>query len=83
MWKILHMAILIIKWKTLPAEAIIAFLVSAIHILTLAFVSNPIHRFRYPLDPFIYFTQIYLIVILLKTIFSKAIRGLFSPSYIL
>lgn len=57
---------LFIKWKTMPPEIIISFLIILIHMLVLAFLINPAHRFRYPIDPFIYFFQIYLILILLK-----------------
>jgi len=65
-----------IKWKTLPKEVIIAFFVSTIPILTLAFLANPIHRFRYPIDPFLYFLQLYLIFLLSKAVFSRPIRFL-------
>jgi hypothetical protein len=59
------------KWKTLPDEVIISFLIGAIHILVLAFFANPAHRFRYALDPFIYFAQLYLILIFLNALISK------------
>lgn len=59
-----------IKWKTLPDEAIISFLAGAIHIFVLSFFSNPAHRFRYGLDPFIYFAQLYLIIILFRAMIS-------------
>ena len=74
-WLLLpSLVFMFIKWKTLPAPVIIAFLISAIPILTLAFLANPIHRFRYPIDPFLYFIQIYLILLLLNTMFSRPIR---------
>ncbi len=69
---------LAIKWRTLPIEIIIAFFVSLIHIFVLAFFSNPAHRFRYPIDPFLYFLQLYLILILLKTVFLKPFKFVFS-----
>ncbi|MFH1287387.1 MAG: hypothetical protein ABII25_01660 [bacterium] len=66
---LISLPFLIIKWRSLPPEIVIAFLVCVIHISVLAFLADANHRFRYPLDPFFYFFQFYLISILLRTIF--------------
>lgn len=65
---------LFIKWRTLPSEVIIAFFIGAIHLFVLTVFSNPAHRFRYPIDPFLYFLQLYLILYFLKTLSSKTVR---------
>jgi hypothetical protein len=68
---ILSLPLLFLKRNHLPYQAFIAFWVSAIHIFVLAFLTNPAHRFRYELDPFIYFIQFYAILALLKWLICK------------
>ncbi|MDO8435956.1 MAG: hypothetical protein Q7S82_01025 [bacterium] len=62
---------LFFRWKTLPIEIIISFLVVAIHISVLAIIADPAHRFRYAIDPFLYFFQLYLILIFFRWVFSE------------
>ena len=67
---LISLPFLFIKWKTLPPEIVMSFLVSVIQIGVLAFLADANHRFKYPIDPFIYFLQFYLILIFLGTIVS-------------
>lgn len=62
---------LFFRWKTLPIEIVISFLVVAIHIFVLAIIADPAHRFRYAIDPFLYFFQLYMILIFLRWVFSE------------
>lgn len=62
---------LFVGWKRLPQEVLMAFLVSFAHIFILTFIADPAHRFRYAVDPFLYFFQLYLIAIFLKTLLSR------------
>ncbi|MCX6764131.1 MAG: hypothetical protein NTU58_00250 [Candidatus Nealsonbacteria bacterium] len=71
-------AFLFIKWKSLPSEVIISFFITVIHILVLSFLTNPAHRFRYPIDPFIYFLQFYLILTFFNMIFFGKIKLLYK-----
>jgi len=64
------------KWKKLPAEIIISFFICAIVFATLAVLANPIHRFRYPVDPLMYFLQLYLIFLMAKQLYSWASRSI-------
>ncbi|MDP2931759.1 MAG: hypothetical protein Q8O05_04580 [Chloroflexota bacterium] len=59
--------------KKLPAEVVTALIVSVVHILVLAFLSNAAHRFRSAIDPFLYFAQIYLIYIFLRAVFTRPV----------
>lgn len=67
---LISLPLLLFKWKTLAPEIVMIFLVSAIHLPVLAFLTDANHRFKYPIDPFIYFLQFYLILLLLKVIIS-------------
>jgi len=74
---LISLPFLFIKWRTLPLELAMSFFVSFIKIGVLAFLADANHRFKYPIDPFIYFLQFYLILILLKTIFLSFKNKLF------
>lgn len=77
---LISLPFLFIKWKKLPPELVISFFISAIQIAILAFLTDANHRFKYPIDPFIYFLQFYLIIILLKVLFSKFKGGIVSEN---
>ena len=68
------------RWKRLPREVRIALMMSAVHLAVLAVAANASHRFRYPLDPLIYFTQGYLILEMLKEAFTRGRRLLLRHS---
>lgn len=72
------LAFLLVKWKSLPGEVIISFFIVLIHIPVLAFLADPAHRFRYPIDPFLYFLQFYLIWIFLGFLFAKYVKPLYN-----
>ena len=69
------LAFFAVKWKSLPAEVVISFLISSAHFTVLAFFADPAHRFRYPIDPFIYFLQFYLILLFFGFLFAKYIKN--------
>lgn len=71
-WLLIPSLILMfVKWKNMPIEIIISFLICFTLFGTLALLANPVHRFRYPADPLMYFLQLYLIYLMLKPIVSR------------
>jgi hypothetical protein len=73
---ILSAVYMFIKWKKLPAEIIVSFLICAIVFATITIIANPIHRFRYPVDPLMYFLQLYLIYLMVKQIYTWSVRAI-------
>jgi 4-amino-4-deoxy-L-arabinose transferase-like glycosyltransferase len=71
---LISLPILFFKWKIMPPEVIVSFFVVFFQLSVLAIVADPSHRFRYPIDPFLYFLQLYLILYFLKTLSFKNIK---------
>ena len=71
---LISLPILFFKWKITPSEVIVSLFVVFLHLSVLAILADPSHRFRYAIDPFLYFLQFYLIWYFLKTISSKTIK---------
>ncbi len=71
---LISLPILFFKWKIMPPEVIISLFVVFLHLSVLAILADPSQRFRYPIDPFLCFLQIYLILYFLKAVFSKTIK---------
>ena len=73
---------MVFRWKKLPAEVIISFFICAILFATITIVANPVHRFRYPVDPLMYFLQLYLIFLMAKQLYlwaAQLIRSRLHP----
>lgn len=66
---LISLPFLFIKWKTLPLELVISFFVSFVQVGVLALLADANHRFKYPIDPFIYFLQFSLIIFMLEAVF--------------
>jgi hypothetical protein len=76
---LISLPILLFKWRVMPPEIIVSLFAVFLHLCFLAILADPAHRFRYAIDPFLYFSQLYIIFYLFKTILPRAIR-LFSRS---
>jgi len=71
---LISLPVLFFKWKIMPPEIIISLFVVFLHLSVLAIFADPSQRFRYPIDPFLYFLEFYLIWYFLKIVFSKTTR---------
>jgi len=71
---LISLPILFFKWKIMPPKIIVSCFVVFLHLSILAIFADPSQRFRYAIDPFLYFLQFYLILYFLKTFSFKTIK---------
>jgi len=71
---LISLPILFFKWKVMPPEIIVSSFVVFLHLSVLAIFADPSQRFRYPIDPFLYFLQLYLILYFLKVFSQKTLK---------
>lgn len=71
---LISLPILFFKWKIMPPEIIVSLFVVFLHLSVLAILADPSQRFRYAIDPFLYFLQFYLILYFLKIFSSKTTK---------
>ncbi len=68
------------KWRAIPSEVVLCGCVVGLHLVVLSVVGDPAQRFRYPIDPFLYFVQAYLAVTLVKGLAFGRLRTLREAS---
>lgn len=74
---LISLPILFFKWRIMPPEVIVSLFVVFLHLSILAILADPSQRFRYPIDPFLYFLQLYLILYFFKTLSPKTVKLFF------
>ena len=63
------------KWRAVPNEVVLCGCVVGLHLVVLSVVADPAQRFRYPIDPFLYFVQAYLVVAALNAAPTARVKG--------
>jgi len=75
---LISLPVLFLKWKTMPPEIIVSLFVVFLHLFVLTIFADPSHRFRYAIDPFLYFLQLYLISCFFNFFLFKKIKLFFN-----